>query len=173
MSYGLLYKSTSQLVDSLVGFCDSDFCGDLDKRRSLTGYCFTLYGNVISWKSSLQSLVALSTREIEIMALTEATKKALRLLSLAKELGVKQETVPIYSDSQSAIHLAKKQGFFELTKHIDVRLLFIRKVVASKKVRILKIPMEENPADVLTKSVTSIKFQKCMCLIVVSNLDQG
>ena len=58
-------------------YCDSDFCGDLDKRRSLLGYCFTLFGNIVSWKSSLQSIVALSTIEAEFMALTEATKEAL------------------------------------------------------------------------------------------------
>ena len=109
VSYGLLYKSRSQIDDPLIGFCDSNFCAYLDKRRSLTGY-----GNVISWKSSLQYVVALSTTEAEFMALTEAIKEALWLLSLAKEFGVKQETVPIYSDSQSAIHFAKNQGFHEV-----------------------------------------------------------
>ena len=95
------------------------------------------------------------------------------LLSLAKELGVNQEIVPIYNDSQSAIHLAKNQGFHKCTKYIDVRLHFIKEVVASKKVKIFKILIEENPANFLTKSVTSLKFQKCMNLIGVSDLDQS
>ena len=59
-SFGLKYKKAE---DKLVGYSDSDFCGDLDKRRSLTGYCFTLFGNVISWKASLQSVVTLLTTE--------------------------------------------------------------------------------------------------------------
>ena len=54
-----------------------------------------------------------------------------------------------------------------------MRLHFIREVVASKKVKIIKIPTEENPADFLIKSVTSLKFQKCMNLIGVSDLDQS
>ena len=47
----------------IIGYCDANFATDLDKRRSLTGYCFTLGGNLISWKSSLQHIVALSTIE--------------------------------------------------------------------------------------------------------------
>ena len=56
---------------------------------------------------------------------------------------------------------------------MDVSLHFIREVVASKRVKIVKIPIDDNPADFLTKSVTSIKFQKCMSLIGVSDLNQG
>ena len=99
---------------------------DLDRRKSLTGYYFTLFGNVISWKSSLQFVVALSTTEAEFMALTEATKEALCLQGLIGKFGVKQATVPVFSDSQSAIHLSKNQDVHERTKHIDIRLHFIR-----------------------------------------------
>ena len=37
----------------LVGYVDSDYVGDLDKRRSLTGYVFTIGGCAVSWKASL------------------------------------------------------------------------------------------------------------------------
>ena len=47
----------------VVGYVDSDYAGDLDKRRSLTGYVFTIGGCAISWKVSLQSTVALLTIE--------------------------------------------------------------------------------------------------------------
>lgn len=57
--------------DFLVqGFCDSDYAADLDKRRSTSGYVFTVGGNVVSWKSCLQPVVALSTTEAEFIALT-------------------------------------------------------------------------------------------------------
>ena len=38
--------------DGLVGCVDSDYAGDLDKRRSLTGYVFTIGGCAVSWKAS-------------------------------------------------------------------------------------------------------------------------
>ncbi|KAK3010466.1 hypothetical protein RJ639_013018 [Escallonia herrerae] len=59
------------------GFVDSDYAGDLDSRRSTTGYIFTFYGGPICWKSVLQSTTTLSTTEAEYMALTEAAKEAL------------------------------------------------------------------------------------------------
>lgn len=46
--------------DLLVGFLDTDYAANLDTRKSLTVYVFSLYGTTISWKSSYQSEVALS-----------------------------------------------------------------------------------------------------------------
>uniref|UniRef100_A0A3Q7H8M3 CCHC-type domain-containing protein n=1 Tax=Solanum lycopersicum TaxID=4081 RepID=A0A3Q7H8M3_SOLLC len=70
----------------LVGYCDSDYAGDLDKRRSTTGYVFTIANAPVSWKSTLQSTVALSTTEAEYMAITEAAKEAIWLQGLLREL---------------------------------------------------------------------------------------
>ena len=72
----------------LIGFVDSDFIVCLDTRKSLTGYVFTTFRTTISWKASLQKVVALSTTEAEYMALTEAIKEAIWLLGLVKELKV-------------------------------------------------------------------------------------
>ncbi|KAG8480959.1 hypothetical protein CXB51_025647 [Gossypium anomalum] len=63
--------------DGVIGYVDADFAGDLDRRRSLTGYVFTIGGCAISWKATLQTTVALSTTEAEYMAITEACKEAI------------------------------------------------------------------------------------------------
>ena len=60
--------------DEFVGYVDSDYAGDLDKMRSLTGYVFTIGGCAVSWKASFQATVALSTTEAEYMAISEACK---------------------------------------------------------------------------------------------------
>lgn len=59
----LMYSGNEQSTCDVVGYCDSDYAADLDKRRSLSGYVFTVGRNVVSWKSSLQHVVALSTTE--------------------------------------------------------------------------------------------------------------
>ncbi len=65
--------------DGLVGFVDFDFAGDRDRRRSLTGYLFTIGACAVSWKATLQPTVALSSTEAEYMAATEAIKEAIWL----------------------------------------------------------------------------------------------
>ncbi|KAK4402906.1 Glutathione S-transferase U17 [Sesamum angolense] len=88
-------------------------------RRSTTGCVFILGGGLMCWKSTVQSIVALSTTEAEHMAVAEDAKEALWLNRLAKELGVEQGGVQLHCDSQSAIYLAKNHVYHARTKHID------------------------------------------------------
>ncbi|KAH9672468.1 hypothetical protein KPL70_017737 [Citrus sinensis] len=75
-------------VQQCVRYCDSDFAGDLDKRRSTTGYVFILGGGLVSWRLILQSTIALSTTEAEYMAATKAVKEVIWLKGLLGDLGV-------------------------------------------------------------------------------------
>ena len=72
---GLLFKKDCS--QQCVGYCDSNFAGDLDKRISTTDYVFTLNGDPISWRLILQLTIALFTTEAEYMAATEAIKEAI------------------------------------------------------------------------------------------------
>ncbi|KAG8500695.1 hypothetical protein CXB51_002843 [Gossypium anomalum] len=114
----------------VIGYVDADFAGDLDRRRSLTGYVFTIGGCAISWKATLQTTVALSTTEAEYMAITEACKKAIWLKGLFSELNEDLQISTVFCDSQSAIFLTKDQMFHERTKHIDVRYHFVHDIIA-------------------------------------------
>ena len=100
MDVGLLYrKENNGNGDCVVGYCDADLGGDRDKRKSLTGYIFSAWGNTISWRASLQPVVALSSTEAEYMAATEATREALWLKWLVNELGVPQNQVIVHCDN--------------------------------------------------------------------------
>ena len=83
---GLLYGKTKSDISEVMGFVDSDFAGDLNKKKSTLGYMFVLNSCLISWKSSLQSVVALSSIEGEFIATTEAIKEAIWLRGLLNEL---------------------------------------------------------------------------------------
>ena len=76
----------------------------------------------------------------------------------------------MYCDSQSAIHLTKNQMFYERTKHINVRMHFIRDVIAHGAIVVKKIPTMDNLVDMMTKSVLTIKFKHCLDLIGVSSI---
>ena len=82
-----------------------------------------------------------------------------------RELGIAQSSVAIHCDSQSAIHLTKNSVFHERTKHIDVRLHFVRDIIERKLVEIMKISTEVNPADMLTKVIPVSKFKTTLSLL--------
>lgn len=129
-SLSLTFTKNENSKVKVVGYCDSNFIGDLDKMRSLSRYIFMVGGNAVSWKSSLQHVVALSIKEVEYVVLIECVKEEMWLKEIVNELGFQQDMVTIYCDSQSAIHLTRNSLFHERTKHVDVKLHFIRDVVA-------------------------------------------
>src|ERR1700733_11109047 len=103
--YGLCYQGRPGLdrVLGIHGFVDVDWVGDLDQRRSTSGYVFNLFGGAISWMSKKQSIVALSTTEAEYMAATHARKETIWLQRLCSSMGLVQGAIRIGYDSQSAI----------------------------------------------------------------------
>lgn len=64
---------------SVKGYSDSDYAGDLDKRRSTSGYVFTLTGGAVSWRSQLQDCVTQSNTEAKYVAASEASKESIWL----------------------------------------------------------------------------------------------
>lgn len=146
---GLIYTKVVSMNDNITGYVDSDYAVDLDKRHSLTGYIFTLYGKVISWRSNLQSVVALSSTEAEYIALSKAVKEVIWLKRGISEMMNEGCDVKIYCDSQSAIALSKNPTFHDSTKHIDVKFHFIRGVVQEGEVKIEKINTIHNPVDTM------------------------
>ena len=146
---------------TLTGYVDADLAGNVDIRKSTTGYVYTLGGTAVSWVSQLQKIVALSTTEAEYVAVTEASKEMVWLQNFLEELGKKQEDNILYCNNQSAIHLAKNPSFHSRTKHIQLRYHFIRSLLEDGILKLEKISGSQNPADMLTKTVTIDKLKLC------------
>ncbi|XP_038896002.1 secreted RxLR effector protein 161-like [Benincasa hispida] len=72
---GLVYGNCTECL--VTDYSDSDYAGDVDSSKSMTGYVFTLGGSIVSWKATLQPTVTLSTTEVEYMALIEAAKEGI------------------------------------------------------------------------------------------------
>ena len=85
--------------------------------------------------------------------------------NLLKELGKQQDDSPLFSDSQSAICLAKNLIFHSRCKHIELKYYFIRNLINDGDLFLLKIPGAKNPADMLTKIVTTTKLRLCIASI--------
>lgn len=149
------------------GYCDSDYASDLDRSRSITGYVFTVGGNTVSWRSSLQKVVALSTTEAEYMALSDSVREGLWLKGICEEMKLNKGEVEVHCDSQSAIYLAKNFVYREKTKHIKTKYNFIREVIADGDVKVVKVHTSVNPADMLTKTLPGEKFEGCLAKLGV------
>uniref|UniRef100_A0A2N9I3V5 CCHC-type domain-containing protein n=1 Tax=Fagus sylvatica TaxID=28930 RepID=A0A2N9I3V5_FAGSY len=130
----------------LEGYTDADMAGDLDGRKSTSGFLFTFAGGAVSWQSKLQKCVALSTTEAEYIAATEAGKEMLWMKRFLQDLGLKQDEYVVHCDSQSALDLSKNSTYHSRTKHIDVRYHWLRLIVDQQLMQLRKIHTDKNPS---------------------------
>lgn len=129
-------RNEDQGATKLIGFSDSDWCGDQVDRRSTTGYLFKFLNAPISWCSKKQPVVALSSCEAEYIAASYAACQALWLDSLIKEVQVEvMRPIQLHVDNKSAINLAKNPISHGRSKHIETKFHFLRDQVNSKKWR--------------------------------------
>ncbi|XP_068644922.1 secreted RxLR effector protein 161-like [Aristolochia californica] len=158
IDYGLVYKKGEDC--KLVGYCDADYAGDHDTRRSTTRYVFKLGSGTISWCSKRQPTVSLSTTEAEYRAAALAAQESTWLIQLMNNLHQPVEyAVPLYCDNQSAIRLAENPVFHARTKHIEVHYHFIREKVLQEEIELRPIKTDDQVADLFTKSLSTGKFK--------------
>ena len=168
--YRLFYKKR-ELNFELIGYSESDFAGDIGDRKSTSSHIFFLRGTAISWSSQKQNIVALSSCEAEYIAEMAAACEALWMNRLISELMNNEEMkVKLMVDNQSAITFSKNPVHHNQAKHIDTRYHFIRQCVDNKKIEIGFIRTEDQLADIFTKALGNVKFQKCEVALVYVTL---
>ncbi|XRB17030.1 retrovirus-related Pol polyprotein [Pseudoscourfieldia marina] len=149
---GIKYNTNSNIPLKLIGYCDASWGDNHENRRSTSGYIFFLNGGPISWASYLQTTVALSTVESEVMALTEAIKEAIYIRRLLESLGAAQEgPTIIYTDSTGAEALVDHPTSHRRTKHIEIRREFIKFHIGHETVKIERVSTKDQLADIMTK----------------------
>ncbi len=147
---------------SYHGYSDSDHAGDVDTRRSTSGYVFFMGDGPVSWKTARQHAVTLSSTEAEYYALTEAMKEAKWHQILLKELKYRgDDVVPVElcGDNTGALSLAENPEHHGRAKHIDIRMHYIRQEVQNGSVVLTYVPTENMVADGFTKPLPGPKHQ--------------
>lgn len=80
----MVYRKSN--VEILKGYADTESGADTTSRKFTSGYCFYVFGNVISWNTKKQNIVATSTTEDKIIALSHCISEACWLRNLMLEL---------------------------------------------------------------------------------------
>ena len=154
--------------DELVTYTDSDHAGDLDERKSTSGYVFLLSSGAISWSSKKQPIVSLSSTEVEFIAAASCACQAVWLKRVLGKLGQNQgKPTIIHCDSSSAIKLSKNPVMHGRSKHIDVRFHFLRELTKAGTVELVHCGTQEQLADVMTKPLKLDAFLKLRGLLGV------
>ena len=145
----------------MVGYSDADWAGDVNDRKSTSGYLFMMSGAPVSWKSRKQACVALSTAEAEYVALSTATQEATWMRKLLEDLHAEQiEPTVIYADNQPAISIAQNPQYHSKTKHIDIKHHFVWEKVSDNTIKLEYWPTSKMLADILTKGLSYDKFSQ-------------
>ncbi|KAG7572491.1 Ribonuclease H-like superfamily [Arabidopsis suecica] len=143
----------------LVGYCDADYAGDTKDRRSTTGYCTFIGGNLVTWRSKKQKVVSLSSAEAEYRAMRKLTTELMWLKALLKDFGIDTpKPITMHCDNQAAIHIASNSVFHERTKHIEVDCHKVREQVQLGVILPCYTESEEQLADIFTKGASTKVF---------------
>lgn len=116
----------------LVGLTDSDLAGDMDERKSTSGYIFKLNGGVISWKSAKQTIRSTSTMEAKFEACFEGMKQDFWLRNFIADIKIVDSVkipVKMYCDNNLAVFFSKNNKRTSTSRLMDVMFLNVRKKV--------------------------------------------
>ena len=143
---------------NLHAYCDSDWAGCPDTRRSTSGYVVMFAGAAVSWISKRQPTVALSSAEAEYVTACLAAQEVQWIRQLLAEIGVPMDKGPtvVHSDSQSAMHMANNPTAGR-AKHIDIKYHFVKEAREREVVEFRYCNTNVQAADVLTKSLARPK----------------
>ena len=147
-------------ANQLTACADADHAGAKD-RRSVSGYALMLNGAMVMWTSKRQPVTAVSSTESEFYSVSQCALDCVYLRRILDLMGYKQ-VVPtlIAQDNNACIYLVKGAGMYQRAKHIDTRIYRVRELSASGDVSLYKVPGEYQPADLFTKGLPRVAFER-------------
>ena len=126
------YFIVKSLICPLLVFFYSDWAGNADDRKSITGECFYVVAILVAWMSKKQNFVSLSTAEAEYIVAGSCCSQLLWMKKFLTDYGISQDTMDVYSDNSTAIDISKNLVQHSKTKHIEIKYHFIRDLVERK-----------------------------------------
>ncbi|RVW43757.1 Retrovirus-related Pol polyprotein from transposon TNT 1-94 [Vitis vinifera] len=135
---GLFFQRTTKKEIEI--FSDADWVGSVTDRRSTSGYCSFVWGNLVTWRSKKQSVVARSSAEAEFRAMAQASHGVILRQS-------------------SCISIAKNPVHHDRTKHVEIDRHFIKEKIEEGVFKVSYTPTNCQTADILTKALARVNFE--------------
>ena len=155
---GLFFQRTTKKEIEI--FSDADWAGSVTDRRSTSGYCSFVWGNLVTWRSKKQSVVARSSAEAEFRAMAQGICEGIWLNRLLEELRVPlKHPMVLYCDNQAAISIAKNPVHHDRTKHVEIDRHFIKEKIEEGVFKVSYTPTNCQTADILTKALARVNFE--------------
>eukprot|EP00253_Pinus_taeda_P035079 PITA_35079 len=128
-------------------------------REVYSGYVFTLGSGPITWACKKQSAISLSSAKAEYRGIIEASKEALWLRQILSGFGFQQQhPTTLWCDNQNAIQLRKDPVQHQRSKHIELHMHFIRKLIHDHVLEVQYCSTDDQVVDIFTKALTEVKF---------------
>ncbi|GAV76367.1 hypothetical protein CFOL_v3_19842, partial [Cephalotus follicularis] len=155
---GILFQKQDHI--KVKAFTDADWANSPDDRRSTSGYCAFVGGNLVAWRSKKQDVVARNSADAKFRAMAQGICEVLWIRRLLGELGLSvPEPLMLYSDSKSAINIAHNPVQHDRTKNVEIDRHFIKEKIEAGLICTPFIPSTEQTADMLTKAVHRRVFE--------------
>ena len=149
---GLLFKKNQDR--RIVGFAILDWVGSIEDSRSVSGYCTKVWGNLVTWRSKKQPIVAQSSAEVEYQAISQGICEVIWLENLMSDLSMPMSSSKVfYSDSQSAINIMNNPIQHDRMKHVRIDRNFVKQEIEEGGIKLMYIPTASQEADILTKAM--------------------
>jgi hypothetical protein len=158
---GLMFSKHNHLEVS--GYTDADWAGCINDRKSTSGYFTFVGGNLVTWRSKKQKVVARSSAEAEYRGMAQGVCELLWLRNLLRDLGFKpKQAMNLFCDNKAAIDISHNPVQHDRTKHVEVDRHFIKEKLEAKLIAFPFVPTEEQLADILTKAVSNKAFNDAL-----------
>ncbi|CAJ2638271.1 unnamed protein product [Trifolium pratense] len=155
---GLFFKKTSERNVSI--FTYADWAGSVTDRRATSGYFTYVWGNLVTWRSKKQGVVARSSAKAEFRAMDQGICEGLWIHRVLEELKMKIELpLKLYSDSKAAISIAHNPVQHDRTKHIEIDQHFIKEKLDAGIICLPFVTSTQQTANILTKSLARPTFE--------------
>ncbi|GAU23238.1 hypothetical protein TSUD_172660 [Trifolium subterraneum] len=169
LELGIMYKKEKQEARFLA-YSDSDYGGDLEDRKSTSGYVFKIGSGAVSWSSKKQPVVTPSSTKAEFIFAAYCACQGIWLQRILLNMGFKlNKCLTVFCDNNSTIKLSKNPVLHGRSKHIDIRFHFLRNFCCDGRVELIHCASHDQVVDIMTKALKLDAFEKLRNLLGVES----